>query len=136
MELTVRALQESDWDTLQEWWAKWNWPTVTKEMLPLNGCGGLIVYKGDIPVVAGFLYLTNSNIAWMEFIVSDPTYKEYDRAKALELLILSLEDIAREMGKEIIFSVGRNKSLLSMHKKLDYIVDKDPSYELYKNIKR
>ena len=45
MELTVRALQESDWGTLQEWWTKWDWPKVTKEMLPLNGCSGLFQTK-------------------------------------------------------------------------------------------
>ena len=137
MELNVRTILESDWDMLVDWWANWkDWgANPTKEMLPGNGTGGLMIEKGDRPIMAGFLYLTNSKVAWMEFIVSDPTYKEYDRAKALELLILSLEDVARAMDKEIILSIGRNKSLLSMHKKLGYIVDKDPSYELSKNIK-
>ena len=137
MKLNTRVILESDWDMLVEWWANWkDWgDNPTKEMLPLNGTGGLIIEKEGKPIMAGFLYLTNSKVAWMEFIVSDPTYKENDRAEALELLILSLEDIARAMDKEIILSIGRNKSLLSMHKKLGYIVDKDPSYELSKNIK-
>jgi hypothetical protein len=134
MELTVRALQESDWDILQEWWAKWDWPKVTKEMLPLNGCGGLIVYKGDIPVVAGFLYLTNSNIAWMEWIISNKDYKEDDRKKALEILILGLEDIALSVGKDIIFSVSKSKSLINIHKELGYTVDESPSYEISKKL--
>jgi len=134
MELTVRALQESDWDTLQEWWTKWDWPTVTKEMLPLNGCGGLIVYKGDIPVIAGFLYLTNSHIAWMEWIISNKDYKESDRKKALKILILGLEDIALSVGKDIIFSVSKSKSLINIHKELGYTVDESPSYEISKKI--
>ena len=132
--MEVRALQESDWETLQEWWAKWNWPTVTKEMLPLNGCGGLIVYKGDIPVVAGFLYLTNSNIAWMEWIISSKDYKENDRKRALEVLILGLEDIALSVGKNIIFSVSKSKSLINIHKELKYTVDESPSYEISKKL--
>ena len=137
MKLNTRVILESDWDMLVDWWANWkDWgDNPTKEMLPLNGTGGLIIEKEGKPIMAGFLYLTNSKVAWMEFIVSDPTYKENDRAEALELLILSLEDIARAMDKEIILSIGRNKILLSMHKKLGYIVDKDPSYELSKNIK-
>ena len=134
MELTVRALQESDWETLQEWWAKWNWPVVTKEMLPLNGLGGLIVCKRDIPVVAGFLYLTNSDIAWMEWIVSNKDYKGNDRKKALELLILGLENIALSVGKNIIFSIGKNKSLINIHKDLGYTVDENPSYEISKKL--
>jgi hypothetical protein len=134
MELTVRALQESDWDTLQEWWTKWNWPIMSKEMLPLNGCGGLIVCKGDIPVIAGFLYLTNSNIAWLEWIISNKDYKEADRKEALKTLILELENIALSVGKNIIFSVSKSNSLISMHKELGYTIDESPSYEIIKKI--
>jgi hypothetical protein len=134
MELQVRALQESDWDTLQEWWAKWDWPKVAKEMLPLNGCGGLIVYKGDIPVVAGFLYLTNSNIAWMEWIISNKDYKDNDRKEALKTLILELENIALSVGKDMIFNVSKSKSLINIHKELGYTVDESPSYEISKKL--
>ena len=87
------------------------------------------------PIVAGFLYLTNSNIAWLEWIISDPNYKEINKRQAIELLITSAERAARNQGKEVIFSVSRNKALLKMHKKLGYTVDKDPSYEIIKNIK-
>lgn len=134
MKLQVRALQESDWDTLQEWWTKWNWPVVTKEMLPLNGTGGVMVYKGDTPIIAGFLYLTNSNIAWMEWIISNKDYKENDRKEALETLILGLENIALSVGKDIIFSVSKSKSLISIHKELGYTVDENPSYEISKKL--
>jgi len=134
MELTVRALQESDWDTLQEWWAKWKWPAITKEMLPLDGCGGLIVHKGDIPIVAGFLYLTNSNVAWMEWIISNQDYREDDRKEALEALILGLENIALSVDKTIILSVGRNSGLINTHKKLGYTVDDSASYEISKKL--
>jgi hypothetical protein len=137
MELNIRTVLESDWDMLVDWWANWaDWGVnPSKDMLPGNGTGGLIIEKNNKPIMAGFLYLTNSKVAWMEFIVSDPAYKENDRAEALQLLILSLEDIAREMGKEIILSIGRNKSLLKMHESLGYTIDKDPSYEISKNIK-
>ena len=90
MELKVRELKVSDWDTLQEWWTKWEWPGITKEMLPMNGCGGLMIYKEDTPIVAGFLYLTNSNIAWIEWIVSNKDYKGRDIKEAIEKLIVSL----------------------------------------------
>jgi len=134
MELKSRSLLESDWETLQEWWTKWNWPVVTKEMLPLNGLGGLMIYKEDTPIVAGFLYLTNSNIAWMEWIVSNKDYKEDDRKEALELLILELEKVALSVGKNIIFSVGKNKSLINIHKDLGYTVDENASYEISKKL--
>lgn len=135
MELKVRALQESDWDTLQEWWTKWNWPEMNRDLLPLNGLGGLIVCKGDIPIAAGFLYLTNSKVTILDWIISNPKYKELDRKEALVLLVDSFEEIAKVNGYNIIFSFTRNKNLIDIHKDLGYTVDQNPSYEIIKKIK-
>jgi len=136
-ELKVRVLTENDWETLCSWWLEWpDWKVhPSKEMLPLNGLGGFMVENNDVPIVAGFLYLTNSNIAWLEWIISDPNYKGINKKQAIELLITSAENAARNQGKEVIFSVSRNKTLLKMHKELGYTIDKDPSYEITKNIK-
>lgn len=137
MELNIRMLKDSDWDTLVKWWLGWkDWRVhPSKEMLPGNGTGGFMVESDGKPIVAGFLYLTNSKVAWLEWIVSDPEYKGKDRKEAIELLINGVENVARKQGFEIILSVGRNKSLLKIHEEMGYIVDKDPSYEISKNIK-
>ena len=137
MELKARALEESDWYTLVNWWSAWkDWgASPTKETLPQDGTGGLMIENDGLPIVAGFLYLTNSKVAWIEWIISNPEYKDNNRKEAIQLLINSLEDVARSTGAEIILSVGRNKSLLNIHEGLGYIVDKTPSYELSKNIK-
>jgi hypothetical protein len=134
MELKARELRESDWDTMQEWWTKWNWPQMSKDLLPMNGCGGIMICKEDQPIVVGFLYLTNSKVAWLEWIVSDPEYRDKDRKEALELLINTLENVAINQGYKIILSIGRNKSLIETHKKLGYTVDDNCSYEISKRI--
>ena len=135
MELQVKALQESDWDYLPSWWRWWRWPEINRESLPLNGLGGLMVYKGDTPIVTGFLYLTNSSATWLDWIVSNPDYKDKDRKEALELLINSLEEVAKAQGYNIIISLTRNPHLINTHKKLGYAVDETPSYEISKKIK-
>jgi hypothetical protein len=134
MELNIRELKEQDWDILPQWWEKWNWPVVSRNMLPMNGLGGLIVYKGDILIAAGFLYLSNSKVAWLDWIISNPEYKESDRKESLVSLINGLEDVARQQGYDIIISIARNKSLINTHKKLGYTVDENPSYEISKKI--
>jgi hypothetical protein len=136
MELSIRELRESDWDTLTTFWKSWpEWKThPTKELLPMNGCGGVMVLKGEEPVMAGFLYLTNSKVAWLEWIVSNPDYRQDDRKEALELLINTLESVAINQGYEIILSIGRNSGLIETHKKLGYTVDDKPSYEISKKI--
>lgn len=134
MELSIRSIQESDWEMLQNWWKAWGWPEMSKDLLPLNGLGGLIVEKESKPIAAGFLYLTNSKVAWTEWIVSDPDYREDDRKDCLTMLVRGLEEVAVSTGYKIVLSVGRNKGLLNIHKELGYTVDEKPSYEISKKI--
>jgi hypothetical protein len=133
--LTTRVLNENDWDTLCKWWEAWpKWVNPPKSFLPDNGTGGLIVEKNNKPIVAGFLYFTNSDAVLLEWIVSDPEYREKDRKQALELLITAAEGVCKNLNKKHMFTIGRNKHLIETHKKLGWIVDKDPSHELIKNI--
>jgi len=134
MELNLRALKESDWDTLLSWWKWWRWPELNKDVLPMNGTGGLMVCKGDTPIAAGFLYLTNSKVAWLDWIVSNPEYREDDRKDSLALLIDGLETVAINEGCSTIISITRNKSLMDIHSKLGYTIDDNPSYEISKKI--
>lgn len=134
MELQLRQLEESDWEMLQSWWKAWGWPEMTKDLMPLEGLGGLIIEKEGKPIASGFVYLTNSKVAWTEWIVSDPDYREDDRIEALKILVQGLEEVAIQAGCKIVLSVGRNKGLLNIHKELGYTVDDSPSYEISKKI--
>jgi len=93
-----------------------------------------MVEKNNQPIVAGFLYTTNSKAALLEWIVSNPKYRENDRDKAIELLIEGAESVCKKQGIKHIFSIGRNKHLINTHKKLGYHVDDKPSYEITKQI--
>ena len=129
-----RRLTYDDYETLVEWWSKWpDWVPLSRSLLPENGTGGIMIEKDNKPLVAGFLYGTNSKVAWMEWIVSDPSIKT-DKSEAILLLISSLENWAIEGGFELILSVGKSKSLIDKHKKLGYTVDHTPSYEIIKKI--
>ena len=135
MKFNIRKLEVSDWNTLVKWWDSWpEWVNPTKGFLPDNGTGGLMVYKESTPIVAGFLYFTNSDGVLLEWIISSPEYREKDRKQALELLISTAEETCKLAGKKHMFSIGRNKHLIETHKKLGWTVDKSPSYELIKNI--
>ena len=136
MELNIRKLVENDWDTLVSWWMEWKYWKVAppKDFLPDNGTGGFIVEKDGQPIVSGFLYFTNSQGVLLEWIVSNPEYKDNDRKEAVELLITTAEEFVRQSGKSYIFSIGRNASLIETHKKLGYSVDPKPSHEIIKKI--
>ena len=67
MKFNIRKLEASDWGTLVKWWDSWpEWVAPPKTFLPENGTGGLIVEKDEQPVVAGFLYFTNSQAVLLE----------------------------------------------------------------------
>ena len=133
--MKLRTLTEQDWDTLCNWWEAWpKWVNPPKSFLPDNGKGGFMVEKDGKPICAGFIYLTNSDAVLLEWIVSDPEYRENDRKDALELLITGAEAACKEIGKKHMFSIGRNKHLINTHEKLGWTVDTSPSHELIKNI--
>ena len=135
MELKARLLKDEDYETLCGWWESWpKWVNPPKTFLPDNGKGGLMVEKNGKPICAGFLYMTNSDAVLLEWIVSDPEYRDKDRKQAIELLITSAEELCKQLGKVHMFTIGRSKHLINTHKKLGWTVDEDPSYEIIKNI--
>lgn len=135
MELEARQLKDSDWETLTAWWDSWpEWVSPSKDFLPDNGTGGLMIQKNNKPIVAGFLYFTNSKSVLLEWIISDPKYKENDRREAVELLIKTAEKVCKDADKKYMFSIGRNKNLMKIHEKIGWNVDKTASYEIVKKI--
>jgi len=132
--LIFRPLNKKDYKTICSWWKWWRWPVLPKDFLPNDGEGGFMVEKNNIPIVSGFLYLTNSKGAMLEWVVSNPDYKDKDRKQAIEKLLVDVESFCKSINIKYIFSIGRNKHLIDTHKKLGWHVDKKPSYEIIKNI--
>ena len=133
-ELNFRPLEEEDYEIICKWWRWWRWPVIARTILPDNGNGGFMVEKNNIPIVSGFLYISNSEMAMLEFVVSNPEYREKDRKDAIELLINCVEYNCRKMGFKHLITLGRSKHLIETHKKLGWHVDKKPSYEIIKNL--
>jgi len=134
--LTCRHLKSSDWDTLKSWWREWpEWKSPpARDFLPDNGKGGLMIEKDGLPIVAGFLYQTNSKGILLEWIISNPKYREDDRGEAVEMLIIEAEKYSKELGFLYMFTIGRQKNLIDKHKKLGWSVDEKPSHEITKVI--
>ena len=131
--MNIRRLTDKDWDTLVSWWSNWpKWQAPVKDFLPEDGKGGLIVEKDNKPIVAGFIYLTNSKTALLEWIVSNPKYREVDRKQAIELLITGAENLVKSLDYKYLFAVMQHKGLIETHEKLGWNKDNKPSYELTK----
>ena len=103
-----------------------------KEFLPDNGTGGFMIEKNNRPIVAGFVYITNSKAVLFEWVVSDPEYREDDRDMAITCLISTVEKIVKDWGYKYMFTIGRTKKLIEKHKELGWHVDDKPSHEIVK----
>jgi|TARA_B110000977_G_scaffold33369_1_gene44469 hypothetical protein len=130
MKLKLRRLEESDYDTLVTWWKDWKWEAPPRDFLPENGTGGFMVSNNDSDICAGFIYLTNSKIAWIEFIISDKQYKEEDRNEAIQFLINSLSGVAEETGAKYGYAILKNKSLMKYYEEANFTVTSDKNTEM------
>lgn len=134
MELTIQRLTENDYDDiLVGWWHDWKWTPPQKDFLPDNGTGGFIVYDGETPVCAGFIYVTNSSVSWVEWVISNKNYTDREGRKlALRLLIQSLTNISINSGSKYIYTLIKNQSLMKVYEEIGYIKGDSLATEMIK----
>jgi len=134
MALYIRELNETDYDDiLVGWWEQWEWTAPQRDFLPDNGKGGIIVYDDKTPVCAGFMYLTNSKVSWVDWIISNKDYtKKPDRQDAIKLLVSALTEICKKSGSKYIYALIKNNSLISTYEELGYIKGDSYTSEMIK----
>lgn len=123
MQFNVRKLNDKDYDqTLVGWWNDWGWQPPQKDFLPDDGAGGIMVLDGEEPVCAGFIYVTNSKVAWVDWIISNKGYrKKPQRRQALELLLETLTDMSHSTGYRYIYALIKSPSLIGIYEKFGYL---------------
>ena len=136
MEFNIRKLQSSDYeDTLFGWWKDWKWDAPPKDFLPDDGEGGLIVLDEDVPVCAGFIYVTNSKVAWVDWIISNKNYREKSkRQQAINLLIESLTNVCKANGNKYAYALIKHKGLIDVYKKNGYTSADNYTQEMIKTL--
>ena len=132
--MNTRTLTGSDYEILSDWWKAWGWPVMAKDMLPDNGTGGIMVENKGENIVAGFLYWSNSKLVWLDWVISNPNADKKIRKQAIEMLILTAEQMVKDAGSKYMMSISRSNSLLKIHEKIGWSIDKTPSHEMIKVI--
>lgn len=134
MGLNIRELNESDYDDiLVGWWKQWGWVAPKRDFLPNDGKGGVIVYDEDVPVCAGFMYITNSKVAWVDWIISNKEYtKKPQRKDAIKLLVSELTEICKLTGSKYSYALIKNESLINTYEDLGYIQGSTYTKEMIK----
>ena len=134
--LNVRVLNDTDYEQiLTKWWKDWNWEAPTKDFLPDNGKGGVIVFDGETPVCAGFMYATNSKAAWIDWIISNKEYRvKPNRKVAICLLIEVLTETAKNTGYIYCYALIKSNPLIQIYKDYGYIQGDSYTSEMIKKL--
>lgn len=125
----IRLLTEDDYPELCEWWKFWRFGIPAQELLPENGTGGIMLSKDGVNICAGFLYLTNSKICWLEYVVSNPKVRE-NRHEAIQSLISELTFLAQAKGYKAVFTSLKNENLIKHYEACGYTKGSNNTYEM------
>lgn len=121
--MTLRSFKGADYLTLVGWW-KAHWDTnaalMTREHLP--DIGLVVEGASGAKQAMGFLYRTDSKIAWIELVTVNPELAPELRAKALDEVIVGLVKQAKDNGFKTVFTTTHHEGLISKFRKLDFVV--------------
>ena len=132
MKFNTTPLQNEDYDNiLKGWWKAWGWEAPSRDFLPQDGQGGVMVWDGDTPVCAGFLYNTNSKVAWVDWIISNKEYKE-SRKEALSILIQTLTSVAKNLDNKFAYALIKHNGLIGVYEQQGYTTGDSYNKEMIK----
>jgi len=115
-----RNLTIGDIDKLSKWWASWGW----EKSPPIDflSTDGIMIHEGDLDICAGFLYtISNASVAWFTFPVSNPEVRGKLRKEAIQMMMVTIEEMAKSLGYRYIYSSLRNSSMIQAQKNCGFI---------------
>lgn len=126
-----RIILDDDYKLLCSWWKAWSFPCPPRECLPKNG---LIVCDEEGPLYAGFLFFTDSNIAWMEWIVSNKEASPERKRGALDYLVFLFSEMAKGAGVRYVFTSTVRTEFVNSLRRCGFDVGDKGVYQLIKNL--
>jgi len=131
MALKIKPLSDKDYDeVLLGWWKDWRWTAPPKDFLPDRG---YMVYYNDEPVCAGYMYVTNSNVVLLEWIISSFKFKDKKiRREALLTLIGSVTSLAEAIDKKYVYSLLKSNPLINLYEELGFVRGGNNGQEMIK----
>jgi hypothetical protein len=110
METKLEKVNETHLSMLNSWAESFSLPPMPSSFLPKNG---FLVYVDNIPVMAGFLYLTDSSIAFLENFISNPVSNKDQRRLAISKMLEASVLYAKEKSYTALYARSSLPSLLS-----------------------
>ena len=118
--LAYKHIKEEDFENIEKWLKFWKPNDIfIRDMYPSTG---LVIYDSytNTDLYAGFLWLSNSKLAQIGFIVRNP-YTKIKNKQTLELLINGLFLYAKELGYDYVISEAESEHLKNVFESLGMI---------------
>ena len=127
----IRWIEERDIKIIDSWWPHWNEKPIIHELLPENGYGGLVIERNGKIVAACYVYLTNSNMGYVDFLISDPKWKSRDRWSVLLELFEACYNAAKDAGCTEVWATSLIPGVVKRCAALGYVVSEQPHYIIW-----
>ncbi len=127
--LSIRDFREEDYQDFVKWYktikkAKGNYPSY--EQLSTIG---YVVEHDNIKVCMGFLYITNSNIALISFVIANKEAPSRIRKEALKKLLTTLEQEATNNDYDMVMILTNNPFFSKSLTEVEYLKGNSPHIE-------
>jgi len=109
----VRPYISTDYDTVDSWFKAHGIQGMDQSLLPETG---LIVDD----VAAGFLYRTDSSVAFLDSFVTNPEQPQTVRARALQDILEGLTEKAKEVKVRLIIGQPKSAGLIKLGLRVGY----------------
>lgn len=132
--IAMRQLEIEDYESyLVKWWNDWGWKAPAIDFLPDYGEGGLMATYNGVPVVAGFIYMTNSEVSWVDWIISDKKFSG-NRTEVVKELVKALTNVAIASGSKYVYALIKHEGLIRTYEELGYVAGDSYNQEMIKVI--
>ena len=131
-EYKIRFIKSDDFAHLIKWWKHYDHCEVpTVDLLPNYGMDGYVVEKNGKPIMAAFMYLTNSAIGYLDYLVRDPDYNEKDKNNMLWDLQEACGKYLLSRGCTMVWGMTSYETIANMAEKIGHDVLDDKYYVIY-----
>jgi hypothetical protein len=118
----LRRYTNFDYQTIKGWSDARGSVLIPQEYLPLTG----FVHEGHC---AGFLYKTDTPVAILEWVFSNPASNSTERNTAMNELINGLVAEAKKLGFKMVFTFAEHKKLIERYQSLGFqVTDKEMTH--------
>lgn len=104
--MKARSYQKSDKEQLDSFYHSRNMPTLPESFLPKHGA----IVDG---LAAGFLYLSEGNLAFIEGLISMDHVPTMDRSRALDLVTEMLLEDAKRLNVKKVMAYTESQAVLN-----------------------